>query len=164
MKQLISLLLSLIVALTMFSACSDEEGEDLLGAWKIEKCLADIKTKDGKAETEIKNFLEKESGISSMWETFIFKKNGKGDYIIEDRWGSIDFTYSTKGNELTVSFNKEYRNETRVFTYFIENNTLTMTTNVKALLTTEYLKNMRIENPESVEIEHAIFTRTLKLK
>lgn len=164
MKQFISSLLCVVLALTIFSACNDEDDKDLQGTWKTENRLADIKTKDGKSETEIKNFLEKELSISSPWETFVFLKDGKGDYIYEELWGSINFTYSTKGNELTVSFKDEYRDDTWVFTYFVENNMLTMTTDVKALLTAEYLKNIGIENPESLEVEHAIFTRTLKLK
>lgn len=114
MKKLTLILLSTIVSLCLFTACSDdEEDNDIVGKWQYSKTVAgELKTSSATATEILKNRIYKEAEEYTYY--FEFTSDGKmlssgGDGVYKVSGNKLTITYSSSGSdiyEISISGNK----------------------------------------------------------
>lgn len=109
MKKFSLLLLSTLMAVCLFTSCSDDDddNDNVVGKWKYVNTTLDVKTSDPAATAIIKEDLTEEEAEDPT--VFEFTEDGKA---YED--GELLGTYTVKGNVLTI-VDKDIEEETREF-------------------------------------------------
>lgn len=133
MKKIGLLLLSTLMAVCVFTSCSDDDDDKIVGVWKIEGTeIAELKLAEEDNKQEIIDLFKEEYASGPEEGTIEFKKDGNyyssGDYDDSGKyWFSNDKLYlQSTGKEESDQFDYQFDGKKTFYVYITNNQDIAM--------------------------------------